>query len=469
MELLIGRKEEQKILREALASRKAEMIAIIGRRRIGKTFLVKSTFNKHIIFRTTGTQDGPENEQIRNFVRQIGIKENIPTNWNEAFYALEDYLKEQDLSEKKVLFFDELPWLAASSEAFLRALSFFWNNWAADQNLVVVLCGSASSWIIQKVINHKGGLHNRVTRHIRLKPFTLKETEELLRSKTINFTPYQITFLYMALGGVPLYWGEVKDGQSASQNIERICFSESGLLKKEFLNLYPALFEDAHQHIKVVRALAKTWKGLSQDEIKSKTKIEDEDDLLKILQELEESDFIMSYFPYTEKEENKIYRLIDEYSLLYLKFIERKAYQGRKTWSEISKTQKYKIWSGYAYEGICMKHQEQLKRAMDISAYTLAYSFLKKGTKTEKGFQIDMFFDRSDEVINLFEVKFYKKEFVLTKEYAAKLQERKEQFKKLTKTKKQVFLTLITTYGLKQNAYSKGVINQVVVLDELFR
>lgn len=472
--MLVGRKKEIKLLNEVLASPKAEMIAVLGRRRVGKTFLVNNVYEKDIIFRQTGVRNATNEEQLRAFMinleRLAGKKVEKANDWLDAFFRLRDVLEPRLRKDKKqVIFFDELSWLAVEGAKFLDFLGYFWNDWASRQNLVIVLCGSASSWIIQKVINDKGGLHNRVTKYIRLKPFTLLETEIYLKNRYFTFTRYQIIQLYMTFGGIPLYLEEVKRGKSVIQNINDICFEENGLLKDEFNRLYPAIFENADNHIAVIRALAKSHKGLSRQEIIKLAKVANGSSTSKVLEELEQSDFIMAYHPYKKKKKDKIYRLTDEYSLFYLRFIENTAYEGSGTFMQLSDKQAFKIWSGYAYEGICMKHIKQIKRALGIGGvYTTTHSYLKKATKEEEGIQIDMLIERADRVINLFEIKFYNTDFVFTKSYGEQLRKRLQTFQRLSKTRKHIWLTMITTFGIKHNQHSLGLVEFVLTLDDLF-
>lgn len=474
-EIFIGREKEKEILREALVSYEAEMVAVIGRRRVGKTYLIKETYKDQIIFDVTGLQNAPLEEQLENFVYKIGKLSKskfpiaTPPTWLKAFMMLIDFLEDFDYTEKKVVFLDELSWMATHKSGFLRALGFFWNSWAVNQNIVLVICGSAASWMIQKVVNHRGGLHNRITKRIFLKPFNLAETQQYLNARDIYFNHYQIVQLYMALGGIPHYLKEIKGNKSAIQNIDDICFSDSGLLRNEFERLYPSLFEHADNHIKVIRILSSTWQGLPRKKIIQLGGFSDGGSISKLLDELEQSGFISFYYPFGKKKKDTLYRLTDEYSLFYLHFIENQKHGGSGTWNHLSQTQVYKTWTGYAFENICLKHIPQIKKALDIAGvYSLSSSFYKQGTTTEKGVQIDLLIDRNDQVINLFEIKFLSKEFALTKEYAEKLRQKLWVFQETTQTRKQLFLTLITTFGLKHNQYSLGLVNQVLELGDLF-
>jgi len=476
MKKIIGRKEEQNLLKETLTSDEAELVAVVGRRRVGKTFLINKTFEDSLIFQFTGTQNGSIELQLTNFNRQLKkingkstSTKNIPKTWSEAFHQLEEYLEIYLQDKRKVIFFDEVPWMATDKSNFLQSFAYFWNTWASLQNVVIVICGSATSWIIQKVVFDTGGLHNRITKYLHLQPFTLTETEAFLKTKHLNFTRYQIVEIYMAMGGIPHYLKELRRGKSATQNIDDICFSKTGLLRSEFAKLFPALFRFPEKHIAIVRALASKRVGLDRTEIIASAKTPNGGATTKVLEELEQSGFITSYHPFGKKKKSKLYRLTDEYSLFYLHFMEDKTNEGAGTWQYLSQTQTYKTWSGYAYESICLKHVPQIKKALGIAGvYSKSASFIKKGTKKSKGAQIDLVIDRNDKVINIVEVKFYNKVFTITKDYAQQLRDKKWAFEEATKTKKWTMLTLITTFGLKQNEHSLGLVEADLTLDDLF-
>ncbi|MEM6263641.1 MAG: ATP-binding protein [Bacteroidota bacterium] len=470
---LIGRKPEQAVLKETLASDGAEMVAVIGRRRVGKTFLIKTVLGAHIEFEMTGIQNMPRQGQLRNFAFALseatGHNEPVPEDWFNAFIRLIQHLKTKGEEEKQVVFFDELPWLATTRSGFLQGLSFFWNSWAVNQNIVVVICGSAASWMIQKVVNHKGGLHNRITKLIQLYPFTLAETEAYLSSHNIHLNRYQTTQLYMAMGGIPHYLKEVKAGEGAVQNINRICFSPTGLLRKEFTRLYASLFRNSERHVAIIRALSGKWQGLTRNEIITSSKLSDGGGIKRILEELEQSGFVSRYYPFGKKKNGLIYRLTDEYSSFYLKFIEPKYTLETEVWQQLSQTQAYKSWSGYAFEGICLKHIAEIKKALGIGGiYAETHSFYQKGTDTIKGTQIDLLIDRNDQVINLFEIKLYNAPFEISKEYAVNFRAKLGVFQQTTKTRKQVFVNLISPFPLIPNKHSIGLIDKALTLDDLF-
>lgn len=474
--MFIGRAKEKEVLFEALHSNESEMVAVIGRRRVGKTYLVREMYAEHLDLEVTGIQHASMKEQIQNFMLELKKTfewypfTKTPKNWLAAFHLLSNCLDSYEKDGKKVVFLDELPWFSTHKSGFIAALGWFWNSWATRRNdVVLVICGSAASWMIQKIVNDTGGLHNRITKRIFLMPFDLAETESYLKSRNINLERYHILQLYMALGGIPHYLKEVKPGKTAAQNIEAICLNPSGLLFKEFERLYPALFEFSENHIAIIRALAASNKGLTRREIIELTVLQDGGGTSRFIEELKASGFISMYYPFESQKKELYYRLTDEYSLFFLKFMENMTDIGEDAWIKLSETQTYKVWAGYAFENICLKHIAQIKKALGISGvYSQTSSYYKKASKTNSGIQIDLLIDRNDKVINLCELKFYHDTWSLSQKDRKDILDKVALFKNLSKTKKQVFFTVITTFGIKPNEHSLGSVDNAFSMDVLF-
>lgn len=472
---LIGRKEEVAILETALISDRPEMIAVIGRRRVGKTFLIKQTYGQYLDFELTGLQHATKGEQLQNFLfafrnafpdYPINSK---PKTWLDAFFILSKALEEKAKQEKLVVFLDELPWLGTKRSGFITALGWFWNSWAVNQSIVLVVCGSAASWMIEKVINDKGGLHNRVTKLLSIYPFSLGETEAFLKKRQINLNRYHITQLYMTMGGIPMYLDQVQRGLSAVQNIQAICFQRNGYLRKEFDRLFASLFDNAANHTEVVRALASKKIGMLRTEIIAKTKFENGGMLTTILNELHESGFIEIYNGFGKKTRDSIYRLSDPYSLFYLTFIEPLGTNAKADFTKLSDLPNYKAWSGYAFENVCLQHINQIRKALGIAGiFTTASSFVTKAVDGLPGAQIDLIIDRGDHSINICEIKFSNSDYIVTKKDVDNITTKKKVFQHHSKTKKHLFTSLITTFGVKENAHKLNHIDQSVLLDDLF-
>lgn len=473
---IIGRENEKKVLQEMLTSGEAELVAILGRRRVGKTFLVRNFYEKHLVFEFTGVHDASLDSQLFNFshalqeAMQSPIPPATPNNWVQAFVFLSDFLKTKLACSPLVVLFDEFPWIHTRKSGFIEAFGHWWNTWASRQPLVkVIICGSAASWMIEHILNNRGGLHNRVSRTIRLLPFTLRETEAFLALRGVKLNRYQILQLYMAMGGIPQYLRQVSRGESAQQAIDKLYFEKDGLLRLEFKNLYQSLFDNAQHHEAIVRFLAKKASGLSRTEIISGCGFTTGGGTTRLFGELEESGFITQYVPFGKTSRDAIYRLTDEYSLFYLKFIESSRAMGAGAWHTIALGQSYTSWSGYAFEAICLKHVAEIKRALGISGvYTEASAWRYIPRKGESGAQVDLLLDRADQCINLCEMKFSASPFVITKRYAEELAKKVEVFKGQTKTGKAVFLTMVTAGGVGRNEYYDSLVQGEVGMRELF-
>ena len=473
--LLIGRKEEISVLHDCLTSRSSELIAVYGRRRVGKTYLIRTVYKDTLCFELTGIYNASLKTQLSNFNTALstatGKKSNlpVPANWLDAFGQLKDHISKIKNKKKKTIFFDELPWLDTKRSGFLGAFEHFWNSWASRRtDIVIVICGSAASWMIKKIVNSKGGLHNRLTRRIRLLPFSLQETSDYLKSNKVQLDDYQLLQLYMVMGGIPHYLKEVKPGQSAIQNIDRICFTKDGLLFTEFNNLYFALYENAERHIQVIKTLAAKKSGLTRNELIKGSRLSSGGTVTAILEELTESGFITVYVPLDKKSKDALYRLSDEYSLFYLKFIEGTRSTGKNTWVQKSMSASWRSWSGYAFENICLRHVPQLKKELGIEGvYSEESSW--RGQYNGQSVQIDLLIDRRDRCINLCEMKFSENVFEITKSYAAELDNKVKTFRSASKTNKTIFLTMVTSFGVKDNIYKNSLVSNSIEMVILFK
>ncbi len=482
MSVIIGRAEARRTLDDALLSGRAELVSVIGRRRVGKTYLIREHFDDQIAFAVTGLQNATLAENLVGFSASMArlaggaVDEHRYHNWQDAFIglsrAMESALEREPA--RRVLFFDELPWLAGRRSRFLVGFTWFWNAWAEQHRVVVVICGSAAAWMARRVIADRGGLHNRVTRHIHLSPFTLAESRALLRSQGIDFDTYQLILLYMALGGVPYYLQLVRRGESASQAIDRLCFAARGPLRNEFALLYPALFEQSQRHIDIVRALATNGAGLTRQEIAARTRITNGGGLTRLLDELAHSDFVEAYVPFGGSARKLVYRLVDEYSLFHLRFLAVGVPREGDFLAAVE-TPARRAWAGFAFESVCLRHVTQVKAALGIAGIRARAHAFRASAKTDDehgevgGVQIDLLLDRADQTITLIECKFSEQPFRLTRSYAAELREKRVRFKLHTRTRKMVLIALATPLGLSDPASAAEVVSAVIGGEELLK
>ncbi|MCB1073513.1 MAG: AAA family ATPase [Chlamydiia bacterium] len=485
-EKIIGRSAEQKILNHVLRSKKAEFLALYGRRRVGKTFLIRNFFirSADIFFHATGIQNGKMQQQLKQFAIQIGTTfyngvEVAPSqNWFDAFENLTKAIVQIKPSKQIVVFLDELPWMATRRSNLLQALEYYWNRyWNHDTRLKLVVCGSSASWIIDKIINSKGGLYNRVTRRMNLAPFSLCETKAFLHSINIRLNNRQILDFYLALGGIPHYLALCQQGMSAIQNISDLCFRKNGALVDEFPKLFASLFSESDIYVELIRIIAQSHTGVDQAQIVRKSGATKGGRIIQKLKQLEDAGFTTSFLPHGHQQKGIYYKVIDEYTLFYIHWIEpylqssRRRDQSEDYWSVKAQTSSWKSWSGLAFEAVCYKHIAQIRKAIQIDAGAEigSWRYVPKIKEHKKGAQIDLLFDRNDDVITLCEIKHSDKPFVIDKEYANNLKTKMEIYKKQTHTHKDLFLAMITSNGLKQNQYSKKLISQQADLEDLFK
>ena len=485
-EKIIGRVEEKATLDQLLKSKKAEFLALYGRRRVGKTFLIRNFFERSpcIFFHATGIQDGKMREQLKQFAKQIGITfyngvTVAPSlNWFDAFENLTKAIEQVSRSKKIVLFLDEFPWMATRKSKLLQALEYHWNRyWAHDTRLKLVICGSSASWIIDKIINNKGGLYNRATRIMKLAPFSLYETKAFLTSFGMQFNYRQILDLYLALGGVPHYLALCKRNLSAHQNISDLCFRKNGALMDEFSRLFASLFYEANSYVELIRIIAKSRSGIDQAQVVRESSASKGGRVLAKLKQLEDAGFILSFLPYGHLKKGTYYKIIDEYTLFYLRWIEpylkgtRKQDQSAGYWNSKAQSPGWKSWSGLAFEAVCHKHLAQIRKALNIDpgAEVGSWRYISRLKEEGEGAQIDLLFDRPDGVITLCEIKHSEKPFIIDKECAHNLQRKREVYKKHTRTQKEIFLAMITSGGLKKTKYAEEYITQFASIEDLFR
>ena len=478
---MIGRHEEKEQLQALLKEDEPQFIAVFGRRRIGKTFLVRESFNYSFTFQHTGISASALNKnngkavQLEEFSKSL-IEAGLPgkralSSWYDAFDCLKELIKGSK-EEKKVIFIDELSWMDTKGSELIAALEHFWNGWVTarkEKDVILIVCASATYWMLDNIVNSKGGLHNRLTGRIHLKPFTLSECEEYLESKNIKLNRHQIIQCYMIIGGVPYYWSMLKKGKSLPQSIDELCFKEDAPLREEYDNLYRALFSRPDQYIKIIETLCEVKKGVTSEEICKKTGIAGSGELTKKLKELENCGFIRKYIPFGAAGKNALYQLVDNYTLFYNRFLKNNTHN-EHYWSSASNSGEVNAWSGVAFERVCLEHIAQIKAALGISGVQTDINSWKCEANQEKGIQgsqIDLLIVRRDQVINVCEMKYSGSDYVPDLAFDKAMRRRISDMQKATKTKYAIHSTLITNYKAVDNSYT-GNIQSIITGEDLF-
>lgn len=481
MENIIGRKKEIKELQELYNSGKSEFVAIYGRRRIGKTFLVDEALKGKIVFRHAGLSPVDEfneknslKKQLKHFYLSLQLqgmkKSKCPTTWMEAFFLLSKFLEDKDNGRRQVIFLDELPWLDTPRSGFITAFEGFWNTWACHRsNIMLVCCGSANSWMLNNLVNNHGGLYGRTTYEIKLAPFTLNECEAFYQARGIKLSRYDIAQGHMILGGIPYYLGYMKRGLSLAQNIDQLFFASNAKLKNEYDRLFASIFSNPEEMKRIIHLLGTRRMGYTRADIADALHITTSGNLSKMLSALIASDFVENYIPFGYSKKQEYYRLIDPFCLFYQKFVDGQRQLDENFWALNVCSPAINSWRGLAFEEICFLHTKQIKMALGISGVSSCQSaWTDKGKEQKDGVQIDMLIERKDNIVNMCEAKFYNEEFTISKTYHATLTHRQNVLAQHLTRKQTIHSTLITTYGLNYNEYS-GDFQQVITLDDLFK
>ena len=472
---MIGRKKELEALRDCIEADRSRLVVVYGRRRVGKTFLVREAFDYRFTFTHTGLEKGGLREQLSEFwsslKRQWNVDCRMPTNWFEAFDLLKDAV-ESSKDSRKTIFIDELPWMDTRNSGFVKSVESFWNGWAsARKDVVMVVCGSAAAWMTKKVLQNRGGLFNRANRTIYLEPFTLAECEAYVRAEGLVLDRKDIASAYMVFGGAPYYWSLLDKGESLSQNVDRLFFGARPELAEEFGRLYASVFANPEPYIAVVTALGKKKCGMTRDEIVSSVaNMENDGVLTTVLRNLETSGFVRRYVETGKRKKGSVFQLIDNYTLFYFQFVQGYAGHDEHRWTNMVHDQRRLTWEGLAFERVCLQHSRQIKAALGISGVETSESSWRcvSDDPDVRGAQIDLVIERGDHVVNLCEMKFASEQFTIDADYAARLREKVGAFKRETGTRDNCHLTFVTTYGLCRNSHC-GIVQSEVTLDDLFR
>jgi len=465
---MIGREEEKADLIRFTESEKSEFVVVFGRRRVGKTFLIREFFGSKFTFYHTGMANTEKETQLLNFNASLHKYGKIPypkvNTWLESFEQLIHLLSNNKQRGKKVVFIDEMPWMDTPRSGFIQGLEFFWNSWAsAQKDILLIVCGSASSWIMNKLIKNHGGLHNRITQQIYLRPFNLNECEEYFQANNIMLDRHQIVENYMIFGGIPYYLSLMQKQFSMAQNIDHLCFSEKGILRNEFENLYASLFRNYENHVTIVKILSKKVKGMTREEMIENTRLPNGGGLSKTLEELELCGFIRRYRAFGKKERQSLFQLTDFFTLFYFNFMSDLKFNDEHYWTNFIENAGHRAWSGYAFEQVCLAHLPQIKRKLGIAGVLTNSASWKSADA-----QIDLLIERNDKVINLCEMKYVQEPFIIDKKLDENLRNKRGAFRREAKTRKAIHLTMITTYGIKHNEYW-GNIQSEVTMDDLFQ
>lgn len=474
---IVGRIPELKTIHHALTSDKPELLAVWGRRRVGKTFLLR--YGRAPVadwyFELTGQRNGKQRAQLEHFAKALsesfqgGVALRAPSTWEEAFGELEKSIESLPPDGKPVtVFFDEAPWLDSRRSGFLDALEYFWNSRGTRiPRLKLFVCGSAASWIVHKIVQGKGGWHRRVTDLIRVPQFKLHEVSAYLAHQHIRLSRLDVVKLYMVFGGVPYYLAFMRRGESVAAFVNRLFFSSDAPLQGEFDELFDSLFNNSAVHKQIITEVAKTKGGLTRAEISACANLSSGGKLTHYLENLEESGFLEIHEPLGARGERFWrYRVSDMFTLFHLQWLSGRPRM--RSWNAIVSSQQYRSWCGHAFEIVAWNHAHSIATALGIakSDYTVTRADLENSAGKA---QIDLVFDVRGGAVYLFELKFCDGDFTMTRAEAEKLELRKQVLSAHFKGRRSVIVCLLTPAGVRENEHLKAVVDLTLESDALFR
>ena len=470
--MFVARRSEMELLRASMEADVSQFIAVYGRRRVGKTLLIREAYGYAFTFQHAGLARGGLKSQLHAFadsLRDAGLRDfDAPSSWIDAFSLLKELIRQSE-AERKVVFIDELSWMDTPASGMLTALEFFWNGWAsARRDIVLVVCASATSWMLDNVVHNKGGLYNRLTRQIHLLPFTLGECEQFAREKGLALNRYQLLEAYMILGGVPYYWDFLQRGLSLPQCVDAMFFAAGAPLADEYDYLFASLFRRPQAYVVIIDALARKGIGMTRDEVAQAAGLANSGTLTKRLKELESCGFIRRYPAFGKKSKGSLYQIIDNFTLFHKKFLTRGG--DERLWSNLTNSPVRNAWCGLAFERVCLEHVPQIKRALGVSGVqssVRAWSCKRDPELGVHGSQIDLLIDRKDQVINICEMKYSADDYAPTSADEESLRHKTHDFQVLTGTRSALHPTLVTPYGLQRNSHA-AAFQAVVTAEGLF-
>ena len=467
-EPMFGRDEECRLIRKYLNSNRSEFVAVYGRRRVGKTFLLRQTLGDSLCFCFTGMANVKNSEQLLNFnitLRRYYPEAKSSANWLEAFEQLRDYVENCNQGQK-VIFIDELPWLDTPKSNFMPAFEHFWNAWASGRSdIKLFVCGSATSWMLDNIINNHGGLHNRVTHEMFLEPFSLGLCKQYFDAYHFGYSDRELAEFYMIFGGVPYYMSLMDREQSVAQNVDRLIFSPKGELRNEKENLFRSLFRHSEDYVAILDAISDKRKGLTRAEILEETKLDNNALFSKRLEELEKCSFIRHYEDYSKRQRNTLYQLVDPLSHFWCNVVDQNKHGDEQFWSHLQNSPLFNAWSGLAFEMLCLNHVPQIKQALGIAGIQADVYSWRTPADVTPGAQIDLVIDRADRCVNICEMKFSRSEYEMDDAERNKIENRILQFQNHAESRKSIRLTMVTSYGLKRNTHSSIVQNEITLAD----
>lgn len=471
---MVGRVQERRCLDRCDGSDKSELVCVYGRRRVGKTFLVEQTLGPFFAFHVVGSKDAATSSQLREFGLELTDRgdpnPNPPADWREAFNRLYKVITAPDAPRsphgKAVVFIDEFPWFAKQRSDFLSAFSTFWNRRSTTgQKLLVVICGSATSWVIEHVLESAGDMAARVTESIFLKPFALAETKEYFDSRGFGWDERSLIETQMVFGGLPYFFSLMSPHQSLAQSIDRLCLRPRAQLRDETMILLESTMRRSRLYVELFALLAQHRYGVPKAEA-MRLLGHSTNQFIKATAEAVKCGYVHEYKNLSKPQNPKYLMLVDPFILFHYRLIEPAHGDSPRSWADfVADQERYTAWRGNAFEIVCLQHVRQLKSALGIGG-VLTKEYPWASARKAGGAQVDLVIERADRIVNLCEMKFTDAPYELTSAVEQELVRKREVFREETGTRLALKTVLVSAQGTA--GYHDSQIAQIITADDLF-
>ena len=470
--MFVGRKKELSLLEESYLSSKSEIFTVYGRRRIGKSTLIEIfARQKPNFFSFEGIEGQNSSFQIKHFTEMLKKQLQDPLlssiqfqSWDAVFtYVSERLMTKTRPNEKIIFFLDEIQWMAAGRSSFISLLKYYWDNYWKKSNVLMILCGSIASFMVNKVV-HSKALYGRIDHEILLKGLHPFEAKAFFADK--HKSTEEILKYYLILGTIPKYLEYINPSRSFQWNMNKLFFSSHGSMINEIKKIFYSQFKESTIYFDIVKLLKSGPLALS--EICTRLKIKSGGGLKRYLTNLENAEIIRSHVPFNRKANSRLkkYVLSDEYLNFYFKYLEPnlriiEESESEKLFETLTKNS-FDVWLGFAFEKFCIKHNSWLADLMGFKDDVLIASpyFERK----DQRFQIDLVYLRADKVITICEIKHHTKP--LSSKQIGEMQ-RKLQCLKIPNGYS-IETALISLYGPDKALNDSNYFDHYVSMDAIF-
>jgi AAA+ ATPase superfamily predicted ATPase len=466
MKQFIGRKVEIAQLTALIDLPRPSIAVIYGRRRVGKSELIRHVTQGKNVLSFEGLEGQPKHKQIKNFLFQLSAQSNIRekniSDWPDALILLRTLTQDGQW----IIILDEFQWMANYQNELVSVIKMIWEKYLSQNpDLTLILCGSIASFMKSKVLK-SSALYGRTDYELNLHELNLSEISEFFPGKGSD----EVIDTAMLVGGIPKYLELISEYPSLYDALEPLAFSQDGFFKTEYDRLFASHFGKKPIFMKIIQTLATNPYGLTTGKLAKEMQVASGGTLCHQLDDLESAGFLHSIIPFDKPEGSKLrkYILMDAYVRFYHSIIRgsmKETTPPNTQFHAIMSSPRYAAWAGMAFEFLCMRHHKEISRILGFHGipYT-AGPFFQRKTLDTPGVQIDLLFERSDKILVLCEMKYLLASVPgdIIDQVNRKVSALQEKYPGRT-----ILKVLLTKTGSTETVAKKGYFFRIIRADEL--